>query len=57
MTVLAFEQPQSIAEGQGWWANTYWQVVRSKGGRPLVLVSEKKQALATASRVLGQSSS
>ena len=57
VTVLAFEQPQSIAEGQGWWANTYWQVVRSKGGRPLVLVSEKKQALTTASRVLGQSSS
>ena len=54
VTVLAFEQPQSIAEGQGWWDNTYWQVVRSKGGKPLVLVSEKKQALAAASRVLGQ---
>ena len=57
VTVLALEQPQSIAEGQGWWANTYWQVVRSREGRPLVLIAQKKQALATASRVLGQSSS
>jgi hypothetical protein len=30
VTVLAFEQPQRIADGQGWWANSYWQVVRSR---------------------------
>lgn len=57
VTVLAFEQPQQIADGQGWWANTYWQVVRSREGRPLVLIAEKKQALAVASRVLSQPSS
>ena len=55
--MLAFEQPQQIADGQGWWANTYWQVVRSREGRPLVLIAEKKQALAVASRVLSQPSS
>ncbi|BCX50457.1 MULTISPECIES: hypothetical protein [Comamonas] len=53
VTVLAFEQPQRIADGQGWWANSYWQVVRSREGRPLVLISQKKQALAVASRALG----
>ena len=57
VTVLAFEQPQQIADGQGWWANTYWQVVRSREGRPLVLIAEKKQALAVASRALGRASS
>lgn len=54
VTVLAFEQPLRIADGQGWWANSYWQVVRSREGRPLVLIAQKKQALAVASRVLGQ---
>ncbi|WP_050873109.1 hypothetical protein [Comamonas testosteroni] len=53
VTVLAFEQPQRIADGQGWWANSYWQVVRSREGRPLVLIAQKKQALAVASRALG----
>jgi len=57
VTVLAFDQPLQLPEGQGWWANTYWQVVRSREGRPLVLIAEKKQALAAASRVLGQASS
>jgi hypothetical protein len=57
VTVLAFDQPLQLPEGQGWWANTYWQVVRSREGRPLVLIAEKKQALAVASRVLGQASS
>ena len=53
VTVLAFEQPQQIPDGQGWWANTYWQVVRSREGRPLVLIAQKKQALVMASLVLG----
>ena len=52
VTVLAFEQPQTLADGQGWWANTYWKVVRSREGRPLVLIAQKKQALAVASRAL-----
>ena len=57
VTVLAFDQPLHLPDGQGWWANTYWQVVRSREGRPLVLIAQKKQALAVASRVLGQTSS
>ena len=51
--MLAFEQPQRMADGQGWWANSYWKVVRSREGRPLVLIAQKKQALAVASRALG----
>jgi hypothetical protein len=31
----------------------HWQVVRSREGRPLVLVAQKKQALAVASKALG----
>lgn len=53
VTVMSFEQPQQIPDGQGWWGNSYWKVVRSREGRPLVLISEKKQALAVASKALG----
>ena len=53
VTVLAFEQPQRLADGQGWWANMHWQVVRSREGRPLVLVAQKKQALAVAQSQFG----
>ena len=53
VTVMSFERPQQIADGEGWWANTYWRVVRSREGRPLILIAEKKQALAVASRALG----
>ncbi|CAC9675536.1 hypothetical protein [Delftia tsuruhatensis] len=53
VTVLAFDQPQRLADGRGWWASMHWQVVRSREGRPLVLVAQKKQALAAASRALG----
>ena len=54
VTVLAFDLPQHIPDGQGWWANTYWQVVRSREGKPLILIAEKKQALSVASLALGQ---
>ncbi|OVZ65326.1 hypothetical protein CDO44_00090 [Pigmentiphaga sp. NML080357] len=54
VTVLSFEQFQQIPDGEGWWANTYWKVVRSHEGRPLILIAQKKQALAVASRALGQ---
>ena len=53
VTVMSFEQPQQIPDGQGWWGNSYWKVVRSREGRPLVWISEKKQALALASKALG----
>lgn len=48
VTVFAFEEPVTLREGEGWWANAYWQVVNSRDGKPLVMVSEKKAALAVA---------
>lgn len=51
VTVFAFDKPISLKEEQGWWNDVYWQVVTSRDGRPLVLVSEKKKALAVAYRV------
>lgn len=54
VTVMSFEKLQQIPDGQGWWGNTYWKVVRSREGKPLVLIAQKKQALAVASKALGQ---
>jgi hypothetical protein len=53
VTVLAFEGPVALANGGGWWNSVYWQVIRSKEGRPLVLVAQKKKALAVAQASLG----
>lgn len=48
VTVFAFDEPVSLPEAEGWWPNVYWQVVNSRDGRPLVMVAEKKSALAVA---------
>ena len=48
VTVFAFDEPVTLPEGAGWWANVYWQVVNSREGKPLVMVAEKKSALAVA---------
>ena len=48
VTVFAFDDAVALPEGSGWWGNVYWQVVASQGGRPLVLVAQKKKALAVA---------
>jgi hypothetical protein len=48
VTVFAFEQPVGLKEEGGWWGNVYWQVVTSREGKPLVLVSQQKKALAAA---------
>jgi hypothetical protein len=48
VTVFSFDQPVALKEGSGWWDNVYWQVVTSKDDKPLVLVAQKKQALAVA---------
>lgn len=48
VTVFAFEEPVALKEASGWWGNVYWQVVTSRGGRPLVMVAEKKSALTVA---------
>ena len=49
VTVFAFDEPISMRESSGWWGNVYWQVVTSREGKPLVLVSQQKKALAVAS--------
>ena len=49
VTVFAFDEPISMRESSGWWGNVYWQVVSSRDGKPLVLVSQQKKALAVAS--------
>ena len=48
VTVFAFDAPVAIKESSGWWGNVYWQVVTSCDGKPLVLVSQQKKALAVA---------
>lgn len=48
VTVFAFDQPVQLREASGWWADVYWQVAPSRDGRPLVLVSQQKKALAVA---------
>lgn len=48
VTVFAFDAPVELQEGSGWWGNVHWQVVTSREGKPLVLVAQKKKALAVA---------
>jgi hypothetical protein len=48
VTVFAFDRPVVLDEGGGWWNSVHWQVVRSRDGRPLVLISEQERALAVA---------
>jgi len=53
VTVFAFDDAVALPQGSGWWGNVYWQVVASRTGRPLVLVAQKKKALAVAQVALG----
>ncbi len=48
VTVFAFDAPVALAQGSGWWGNVHWQVMTSRDGKPLVLVAQKKNALAVA---------
>lgn len=48
VTVFAFDEPVALKEASGWWGNVYWQVVTSREGKPLVMVAQKKTALAVA---------
>lgn len=54
VTVFAFDAPTQLSKGSGWWGNVHWQVVTSRTGQPLVLVAQKKKALAVAEHVLAQ---
>ena len=56
VTVFAFDGPVTLKEDSGWWADVYWQVVTSqKGGKPLILVSQKKKALTVAQSAFAKS--
>lgn len=48
VTVFAFDRPVALKEDSGWWGNVYWQVVTSREGKPLVMISQQKKALAVA---------
>jgi hypothetical protein len=54
VTVFAFDRPVELKAGSGWWDNAYWQVVASRDGKPLVLVAQKKNALAVARTAFGK---
>ena len=53
VTVFAFDEPVKMKENSGWWGNVYWQVVTSRDGKPLVMVSQQKKALAVARASFG----
>lgn len=54
VTVFAFDRPVALKEGGGWWENVYWEVITSNDGKPLVMVAQKKQALAVARASFGK---
>ena len=54
VTVFAFDQPVKLTEGHGWWGNVYWRVVKSRDGKPLVMVAQKKHALSVAQTTFSQ---
>ena len=54
VTVFAFDQAVTLKEGSGWWGNVHWKVITSRDGKPLVLVAQKKQALAVAQKQFGK---
>ena len=48
VTIFAFDQPVALSDGGGWWNSVYWRVIRSRQGRPLLLVAQKEKALGVA---------
>ena len=48
VTAFAFDRSVALEAGSGWWGNVHWQVVSSHEGKPLVLVAQRKQAIAVA---------
>lgn len=55
VTLFAFKEPTTLADGSGWWGDVHWQVIRSRHGQPLILVAQKRQALEAAQAALKQS--
>lgn len=54
VTVFAFDRAVELTDGDGWWDGIYWKVIHSRDGKPLVLVAQKKKALAVAQASLLQ---
>jgi len=53
-TIFAFAEPVTLREASGWWDNVHWRVIRSRKGRPLLLVAQQKAAVAAAgSKLIG----
>lgn len=52
VTVYAFDQPVDLSESSGWWNSAHWKVIRSREGKPLLLVAQQKKALAVAQAAL-----
>lgn len=52
VTVYAFDQPVDLSDSSGWWNNAHWKVIRSREGKPLLLVAQQKKALAVAQAAL-----
>ena len=52
LTLFAFDQQVSLPNGDGWWNNVFWQVMRSKDGNPLVFIAKQKSTLTLAKAAL-----
>jgi hypothetical protein len=50
VTAFGFDAPQSLKLDHGWWFSSYWQVMTTPSGRTLLLVAQKKAALAAAQK-------
>lgn len=54
VTLFAFKESTTLADGSGWWGNVHWRVIRSRHGQPLILVAQKRQALEAAQAAFKQ---
>lgn len=52
VTLFAFDQPVDLRDGEGWWNNIFWQVLRSQDQQPLVLLARQRKTLAMAEAAL-----
>lgn len=48
VNVFAFDKPVDLKEDSGWWNGVHWRVIRSPEGKPLVLISTNRKAMAIA---------
>ena len=55
VTVFAFDQPTTLKHASGWWNGVHWRVIRSREGKPLLLIAQKEKALGVAQASLQSS--